>query len=237
MHEKSTSHISSHLSLNLLGKQDIRQQLSSAYRLSIKQYNETVAHNRYILSKIIDCIKFCGAFELALRGHNEKSDSVNPGIFRGLINFSSELDDKLKIHLEKSTVFKGLSKVIQNDMLDCMLFVIRQNIKNEIQQSDFFSIIADETTDISSQFQMSIVFRYILSDGTPVERFWGFFIPSGHDAKSLSDCIKDNLKEVSENTDKLISQSYDGAAVMSGRFSGVQKLIRDEYKYAHFVHC
>lgn len=63
MHEKSTSHISSHLSLNLLGKQDIRQQLSSAYRLSIKQYNETVAHNRYILSKIIDCIKCCGAFE------------------------------------------------------------------------------------------------------------------------------------------------------------------------------
>lgn len=237
MHEKSTSHISSHLSLNLLGKQDIRQQLSSAYRLSIKQFNETVAHNRYILSKIIDCIKFCGAFELALRGHNEKSDSVNPGIFRGLINFSSELDDKLKIHIEKSTVFKGLSKVIQNDMLDCMLFVIRQKIKKEIQQSDFFSIIADETTDISSQFQMSIVFRYILSDGTPVERFWGFFIPSGHDAKSLSDCIKDNLKEVSENTDKLISQSYDGAAVMSGRFSGVQKLIRDEYKYAHFVHC
>jgi len=84
---------------------------------------------------------------------------------------------------------------------------------------------------------MSIVFRYILTDGTPVERFWGFFIPSGHDAKSLFDSIKDNLKEVSENTDKLISQSYDGAAVMSGRFSGVQKLIRDEYKYAHFVHC
>jgi hypothetical protein len=84
---------------------------------------------------------------------------------------------------------------------------------------------------------MSIEFRYILSDGTPFERFWGFFIPSGHDAKSLSDCIKDNLKEVSENTDKLISQSYDGTDVMSGQFSGVQKLIRDEYKYAHFIHC
>lgn len=24
---------------------------------------------------------------------------------------------------------------------------------------------------------------------------------------------------------------------MSGRFSGVQKLIKDEYKNAHFVHC
>lgn len=58
--------------------------------------------------------------------------------FRGSINFTSELDDKLKIHIEKSTVFKGVSKVIKNNMLDCMLYVIRQNIKNEIQQSDVF---------------------------------------------------------------------------------------------------
>lgn len=154
-----------------------------------------------------------------------------------MINFSSELNGKLKIHLEKSTVFKGLSKVIQNDMLDFMLFVIRQNIKNEVKQSDSFSVIVDEFTDISSQFQMSIVFRYVLSDGTPVEWFWGFFISSKYDTKSLSDYIKVNLKEISENTDKLISQSYYGVAVMSGRLSGVQKLIRDEYKYAYFVHC
>ncbi|XP_025412523.1 uncharacterized protein LOC112684990, partial [Sipha flava] len=215
----------------------IRQQLSNAFRLSIQKHNETVTNNRYILSKIIDCIKFCGAFELAFRWHNEKSDSENPGIFRGLINFSSELDNTLKLHLEQSTVFKGLSKIIQNEMLECMLFVIRQNIKNEIKNADFFSVISDETTDVSAQFQMSIIFRYILSNGTPVERFWGFFNPSGHDAKSLSKCIKYNLKEVTENHDKLISQSYDGAAVMSGRLSGVQKLIKDEYKNAHFVHC
>ncbi|XP_060855369.1 uncharacterized protein LOC132933049 [Metopolophium dirhodum] len=236
-HIKSSLHLNAHLNLKLLGKQDIRQQLSNAFRLSIQKHNETVTNNRYILSKIIDCIKFCGAFELALRGHNEKSDSENPGIFRGLINFSSELDNTLKLHLEQSTVFKGLSKIIQNEMLECMLFVIRQNIKNEIKNADFFSVISDETTDVSAQFQMSIIFRYILSNGTPVERFWGFFNPSGHDAKSLSECIKYNLKEVTENHDKLISQSYDGAAVMSGRLSGVQKLIKDEYKNAHFVHC
>lgn len=192
-HVKSSIHINAHLNLKLLGKQDIRQQLSNAYRLSIQKHNETVANNRYILSKIIDCIKFCGAFELALRGHNEKSDSENPGIFRGLINFSSELDTTLKLHLEQSTVFKGLSKIIQNEMLECMLFVIRENIKKEINYADFFSIISDETTDVSAQFQMAIIFRYILSDGSPVERFWGFFNPSGHDAKSLTECIKISL--------------------------------------------
>jgi len=39
--------------------------------------------------------------------------------------------------------------------------------------------MADETTDVSAQFQLSIIFRYLLSDGTPVERFWGFFNPTG----------------------------------------------------------
>jgi hypothetical protein len=37
--------------------------------------------NRYILRKLIDAIKFFGAFELALRGHDEGVESNNPGIF------------------------------------------------------------------------------------------------------------------------------------------------------------
>lgn len=101
------------------------------------------------------------------------------------------MDNTLKLHLEHSTVFKGLSKIIQNEMLEYMLFVIWQNIKNEMKDADFFSVISDETTDVSAQFQMSIIFRYILSNGAPVERF---FNPSGHDAKSLSENIKYNLK-------------------------------------------
>jgi hypothetical protein len=40
--------------------------------------NEKVKENRYILRKLIDAIKFCGAFELALRGHDEGVESNNP---------------------------------------------------------------------------------------------------------------------------------------------------------------
>lgn len=39
------------------------------------KHNEQVTKNRYILKRIINCIKFCGKRELALRGHNEKDDS------------------------------------------------------------------------------------------------------------------------------------------------------------------
>ena len=44
------------------------------------------------------CIKFCGAFELALRWPDKKSISVNPGIYLGLINFAVKLiESYLKI--------------------------------------------------------------------------------------------------------------------------------------------
>ncbi|GBM34209.1 hypothetical protein AVEN_60557-1 [Araneus ventricosus] len=73
-----------------------------------------------VLKKIIDCILFCSVFELSLRGHDEREDSLNTGDFRGLINFSAELDSSLKDHLTSATVFKGMSKEIQNDLLDCL---------------------------------------------------------------------------------------------------------------------
>ncbi|XP_072380630.1 zinc finger MYM-type protein 1-like [Diabrotica undecimpunctata] len=236
-HQHSKSHISAKLGFNLLGKQDIRQQLNSAYRLNIAKHNEQIKNNRYVLSKIINCVKFCGAFELALRGHDERKDSINPGIFRGLINFSAELDLALKDHLQQATVFKGMSKDIQNDLLDCMLSVCQAHIKKEIAASKFVSIVSDETSDISNIFQMVIVYRYTLQNGTPVERFWTFLKPNNHDAVSLAGCIEECLSCVLSSSDKLISQSYDGASVMSGVHGGVPKLIQDKFRYANYIHC
>ena len=131
-HELSKAHKNAQLELSVLGKYDIRQQLDSAFRRNIQHQNEEVTKNRYILSKIIDCIKFCGAFELALRGHDESEESVNPGIFRGLVDFTSELDSALKEHLNNATLFKGTSKEIQNDLLQCMFEICQEEIRAEI---------------------------------------------------------------------------------------------------------
>ncbi|KAF3856805.1 hypothetical protein F7725_017528 [Dissostichus mawsoni] len=48
-------------------------------------------------------MKFCGAFELALRGHVETDSSVNPGIFRGLMDLVSSLHTVLEEHLKTAT--------------------------------------------------------------------------------------------------------------------------------------
>nr|CAI5833548.1 unnamed protein product [Callosobruchus analis] len=67
------------MSLGLLGNVNIHEKLDTAYWMNVRLFNENVTKNRYVLSKIIDCIKFCGLFELALRGHDETSTSENPG--------------------------------------------------------------------------------------------------------------------------------------------------------------
>ena len=236
-HERSKSHMTAQLEFNLLGKHNIRQQLDSVFRQSVERENNQIRKNRYVLSKIIDCVKFCGAFELALRGHDETMESSNPGIFRGLINFSAEIDIALKEHFSKATVFKGTSKEIQNDLLTCMLDVYHERIREEIKYADFVSIIADESTDISTVSQLVLVLRYILPCGKPVERFWGFISPPEHDAKSLAGCLKETLSSVVECPDKVISQSYDGANVMSGRHAGVQAILKQHFQYAHYIHC
>lgn len=109
--------------------------MDNAYRQSVKEFNNQVSKNRYILNKIIDCVKVCGSFEIALCGQDETDASDNPGVFLGLINFVSELDAIFKEHVEKSTVFKGISKTIQNDLLDSMLAVIHKRIEAEIEQA------------------------------------------------------------------------------------------------------
>jgi hypothetical protein len=99
-HERSAKHMRNVINLAMLGKINIATQLSEAYRSSINKHNEKVRRNRDILSKIIDCIKFCGKSELQSHGHDKSLDSANPGVFRGLLEFASKLDENLKTHLK-----------------------------------------------------------------------------------------------------------------------------------------
>lgn len=51
--------------------------------------------------------------------------SLNPGIFRVLLQFAGKLDEDLKSYFQKSHIFKVSSKIIQNDLLDCILKVCK----------------------------------------------------------------------------------------------------------------
>ncbi|XP_068423358.1 zinc finger MYM-type protein 1-like [Clinocottus analis] len=234
-HESCRSHQANSMKLTLFGRLSIAEQLKEGYRLGIRKHNEEVRQNRHILSRIMDCVKYCGAFEL--RGHDESQNSDNPGMFC-LVDAVASLDSALKEHLQGATVFKETSKTVQNELLDCMLSVVREQIIREVQSSDFLSIQADETTDMSAQTQLALVLRYI--NGANVEeRFFEFIPLQSATAETIAVALKERLAAIlpGEQRRKLICQAYDGASVLRGATSGVQKRIQEDYPNAHYVHC
>lgn len=132
--------------------------------------------------------KFCAAFELALRGHDDSEHSDNPGIFRGLVDFVASLDGVL--HLQTATVFKGTSKTAQNELLDCMLSVALEQIIKELQKSVFVSLQADETTDISTQSQLVLVLHYIDDKHSALERFFEFIPLQSATSQSFATALR-----------------------------------------------
>lgn len=63
---------------------------------------------------------------------------------------------------------------MQNDLLESVARSIRVEIKREISESTFVSVIVDESTDSSKTSQACIVLRYIKDGKEIVERLVEF---------------------------------------------------------------
>ena len=78
-----------------------------------------------------------------------------------MLRYAGKLDSDLESLLEKNKAFLGVSATTQNDILECALKVYRREVVSQVEQTHFIAVIADETTDISVQNQLSIVLKYI----------------------------------------------------------------------------
>jgi hypothetical protein len=235
-HGKSKDHTYAALKLKLFGKQNIENSLDSAHRTFILEYNEKVKSNREILKRLIDMTIFLGTQELAFRGHNEKEDSSNRGNYRELAEFLSSYDPKFEEFLKSSSVFSGMSKTIQNELIESVNYYITRQIESEIQNSVCFSWQIDETTDLSCRSQLSVVFRYTYV-GEIKERFLGFFdVSAGRTADQLFSFLTGKFEKFNLQK-KLVAQTYDGAAVMSGELNGLQSKIKSTAPQALFIYC
>ena len=140
-------------------------------------------------------------------------------------------DAVIKRHLETSPGnAKYTSPAIQNELLGVMSDIVRKEISVEIQEAGYYSIMADESKDVS------IVLRYVLK-GSVYERFLGFTAAEGLNAASLFSYIRKADTEHGLSLKQCVGQCYDGAAVMSGSCSGVQAKIMEEAPSAIDMHC
>lgn len=205
-----------------------------------------IEENRSALRPIISTVLFCGRQGLALRGDNDSGPvsltepSTNDGNFRALLRFRVQSgDETLRKHLEgaaRNATY--VSSIIQNEIITMCNKIMLKKIVDRVNKAQCFSVLADETTDVSTQQQMSLIARYIDSmSGEVREDFLQFEAVTNAKGAALADTIISSLEKYGVKTEYMRGQGYDGAAAMSGEFEGTQAHIRENFPLAHYVHC
>lgn len=207
-----------------------------------------VMKNRHNLKPVIETIVLCGRQELALRGHRDsgniettfKCADKNAGNFRALLRYRSRGDKELQEMLDGSGKIKYLSPLLQNEIISSCNSVMKSKLVKEINDAQYFSILVDETCDISNIEQMSLCVRYVVFENGShcvKEHFLQFEPVSDLTGKGLASTILSSLESYGINLNGLRGQGYDGAANMSGKYNGVSKIVQDQHPLAVYVHC
>ena len=77
------------------------------------------------------------------------------------------------------------SHVAISKYLDAISLWVQQGILRCLKEAAFYSILADESTDIATVEELSICSRWVDSSGSPVEHFLGLVSLSACDAASI----------------------------------------------------
>ncbi|XP_045478380.1 uncharacterized protein LOC123683377 [Harmonia axyridis] len=155
----------------------------------------------------------------------------NEGNFRALLRFRANFgDEALKKHLEigsKNALY--LSPKTENEIILTINDIMLKKLVEMVNSAKCFTVLADETTDISTQEQASIGVRYLYNNDikedflqfVPVSDLTGKTV-SDLTGKNLATVILKSLREFGIDTKYLRGQGYDGASAMSGKFNGAQ---------------
>ena len=169
---------------------------------------------------------------IAIRGDGDEENSN----FIQLFKLRGEDDPKFAKWLEKKTD-KYVSADIQNELLKVMGLQVLRDIATSLHSAEFYSIMVDETTDVSNKEQAVLCFRWVSDDLIAHEDFVGLYGIENTEAKTLVNMILDVLTRLNLSIKKLRGQCYDGASAISGPRSGVAKQIRDLESRAVYTHC
>lgn len=205
---------------------------------------ERATANRQRLVPIVKTVLFCGRQNISLRGHldsdkqTKANPSVNHGNFRALLKFRVDAGEYNHMGTAPGNA-TYTSATIQNELIEIIGDLIREQILDRVRESKFYPVIADEVTDSANKEQLSLVLRYLNPEtGEIAEDLVEFTeCDMGITGQAVANYILHLLQKFNLDPTLLRGPRYDGAGNMAGKTRGAAAIITAQYPLALYVHC
>ena len=178
------------------------------------------------LFAVFNVSRYLAANGLPFRGDCESNIEEGDGLYFAFSQLLFPLHPK-NTHKHLPMNAKYTSPPIQNEVISILTKLVKRKIAAEIRNAKIHTIMADGTTDKNRKEIHDLVCRYLSSEGKIVEHCLNVSGVDDRSAKGVFGFIKETLREFEISSDGIVSQSYDGANVMSGEYNGLQALISE----------
>ena len=130
------------------------------------------------------------------------------------------------------------SQITVTEFIEALGSWVEESLLKHLHQAPFYSIMADECTDITTVEELSLFCRWI-ENGEPTEHFIDLLPMKKTNAESIYSALVECLKSKNIQLSNLIGMGFGsaaGAATFSGKKSGVQARMKKHSPHAIFVH-
>ena len=221
-HSQSDLHKESILKIQLINQKGVDT-------LNNEQIMVSQRNHRQMLIKQLSSLKFLLRQGLAIRGHDEIQSNLVQ-----LLNLRSNDCSELNNWIRER---KYMSPDIVNDQIKLIADSVLTNIIADIRKVHWFSIIADEATDVSNKEQLTVCIRWVDDDfciyEDPIELIQLPKTDAETITRELKSCLGKHVLPIAQCR----GQAYDGASNMSGHLNGVAARIEKDVPAALYLHC
>ncbi|XP_062086145.1 uncharacterized protein LOC133792253 [Humulus lupulus] len=175
----------------------------------------------------VDCIRFLVRQGLAFCGHDESQESNNQGNFLKLLTFLANHNEEVRVVALKNAPenLKLTSPKIQKDIVNaCAMETINVIIRD--MEDVVFSILVDESRDVSIKEQMVVLFRYVDKRGCVIERFIGTFLTIVSNVVNVVGASSKRHDILREKQALKVIEGLKGGELLSGRGQNQERGIK-----------
>jgi len=124
------------------------------------------------------------------------------------------------------------------EFVECINTLVKETIMNDICNSEFHTLLIDESTNISVSKMLIIYIKYRPA-ATACHKtvFAGIVKLTACDSRSIFEAIKQFYMENNGDVQKIVMFTSDGALVMLGKRNGVAALLHAEVPHLTEQHC